>query len=209
MNHDTDAVLRDDSLPAIRGRGVPPLPDAPEDPDIHWMLQARQQAILSEDPLYRSGCIAVRHYPAPRLILGACDGPPGAVLGSMARRRSPHLRRRLILSAEQSLVATAAFHGVSLQGASCYVWPLVTDATSVAALIHAGCAHLVVPAFDVPARMESDLQLIRTMAAEGGMLLSFLDPPPLADRFDAHSDSHGLQAPDSRHGDPMAARQAY
>jgi hypothetical protein len=147
---------------------VPQLPPPPGDENLHWLAIARQYACLSLDPLNRSGCVLVR---AGRLLVGSCDRFPGATHSTMARRRHRPTRQGMLLSAEQAAVANAAAHGVSLQNSCAYVWPAFTNAISIALLIEAGCLVLTTPDFQIPARLEEDMRLIRQMAAESGVLL--------------------------------------
>lgn len=82
----------------------------------------------------------------------------------------------MLLSAEAALVASAARSGVSLIGSTCYLWPLFTDAASIALLIHAGIRELVVLHVPVPARLTQDLNLITAMTSEAGVLWRWLEP---------------------------------
>jgi len=101
---------------------------------------------------------------------------PGSVKDSQARRRDTASRLGMLLSAERALVADAARSGVSLTGSSCFLWPLFTDASSVALLIHAGVRELLMLQLDIPSRLSGDHALIRAMASETGVLLHWLEP---------------------------------
>lgn len=101
---------------------------------------------------------------------------PGAAKDSQARRRDESWRHGMLLSAEAALVASAARSGVSLIGSTCYLWPLFTDAASIALLIHAGIRELVVLQVPVPARLTQDLNLITAMTSEAGVLWRWLEP---------------------------------
>jgi hypothetical protein len=164
-----------DLLIDILNPTVPQLPPPPDDENLHWLAIARQYATLSLDPLNRSGCVLIR---AGRMLVGSCDRFPGATHSSMVRRRHRPTRQGMLLSAEQAAVANAAAHGVSLQNSCAYIWPTFTSAASVALLIEAGCLVLTTPDFQVPARLEDDLRLIRQMAAESGVMLRLGDSSP-------------------------------
>ena len=110
------------------------------------------------------------------MLLATTDVMPGAVKDSQARRRDEPCRRGMLLSAEAALVAGAARSGVSLIGSTCYLWPLFTDAASIALLIHAGIRELVVLQVPVPARLTQDLNLINAMASEAGVQWRWLEP---------------------------------
>jgi deoxycytidylate deaminase len=158
---------------------APQLPPPPESEDLHWLAIARQYAIRSVDPVNRSGCALVR---SGRFLVGACDTLPGAVRSSMARRRHRSTRDSMLLAAERAAVAQAAAAGVCLQNCCAYIWPAFTDAASAALLIEAGVVVLSVPDFHLPSRLQGDLELIKQMAAEAGVLLRVVDPAPLLER---------------------------
>lgn len=155
---------------------APQLPPPPESEDLHWLAIARQYATRSVDPINRSGCVLVR---GGRFLLASCDTLPGAVRSSMARRRHRATRDGMLLAAERAAVAQAAAAGVSLQNCCAYLWPTFTDAASAALLIEAGAVVLSTPNFHLPARLEHDLQLVKQMAAEAGVLLRVVDCDPL------------------------------
>jgi deoxycytidylate deaminase len=164
------------SLPQLPG--LPPLPPPLSDPDLRWLMQARSYAAQSVDPLLRSGAIAVR---GSRCLLGSTDDMPEGVRSTAARRRAAHTRQGMVLPAEQALVASAARHGIALQGATCYLWPFLSAAAGAALLIQAGCLALVAPELPLPARLEGKLLMVREMAAEAGVLLRMVDVPLLAE----------------------------
>ena len=111
------------------------------------------------------------------MLLATSDAMPGAVKDSQARRRDARCRHGMLLSAEGALVASAARSGVSLIGSTCYLWPLFTDAASIALLIHAGVRELVALQVQVPIRLQQDLDLIAAMTGEAGVLWRWLEPP--------------------------------
>lgn len=157
---------------------TPPLPAPPQDLQQHWMLQARQWAILSPDPILRSGIVAVRE---GRPLLASADRFPGSVRDTMARRRHPPTRQGSLLLAPAALVAQAAAHGLSLHGSTCYLWPLLDSAHSAALLIQAGVSRLVTLDLPYPSRLLDEMALVRQMAAEAGLSLEAIDPPGLPD----------------------------
>lgn len=157
---------------------TPPLPAPPADLRQHWMLQARQWATLSPDPILRSGIVAVRE---ERPVLASADRFPGSVRDTMARRRHLPTRQGSLLSAPAALVAQAAAHGLSLRGSTCYLWPLLDSAHSAALLIQAGVSGLVTLDLPCPSRLLDEMALVRQMAAETGLLLEAVDPPTFFD----------------------------
>jgi hypothetical protein len=118
---------------------------------------------------------------AGRLLAAACDTFPGSMRSTMARRRDRAVRSGLLLSAEQAAVAIAAASGASLRNSSAYIWPAPTDARSAALLVESGCAVITTPGFQIPERLQFDMQLIRELAAETGVLFRVVDVTPLSE----------------------------
>lgn len=161
-----------------RPLGLPPLPSlsaAFDGPHALGMTLARVWAIRSRDPILRSGAAALRD---GRVLAMASDGMPPGVRDTLARRRDATSREQMLCRAPAALVAAAARNGISLAGSSVYVWPLLDRAISAALLIAAGCREIVTLDVPYPRRMESDVAAMRQMAAEAGVLLSEVDPPP-------------------------------
>jgi deoxycytidylate deaminase len=157
---------------------APPLPAPLGTADLHWLAITRHYAAQSADPLNRSGCVITGTH---RLLAAASDTFPGAVRSTMARRRDRAVRSAMLLSAEQAAVAAAAASGTSLRNSSAYVWPAFTDARSAALLVEAGCVVITMPDFQIPDRMQADMQFIRELAAESGVLLRVVDVTPLSE----------------------------
>jgi hypothetical protein len=157
---------------------APPLPAPLGSEDLRMLAIARHYAAQSIDPLNRSGCVITS---AGRLVAASCDTFPGSMRSTMARRRDRAVRSALLLSAEQAAVSIAAAGGASLRSSSAYIWPAPTDASSVALLVESGCVVITTPDFQTPERLQFDMQLIRELAAEAGVLLRVVDVTPLSE----------------------------
>lgn len=174
--------------------GLPVLPEMEGNQNFFWLGTARHWAIRSRDPIIRSGACAVR---AERLLAAACDRLPRTSLDTGTRRRHRATRAAMRLSAPAALLAQAARHGVSLGGATVYLWPMFESAHDAAMLIEAGCVSLYSLDLPVPSRLEDDMLSIRHMVAECGVHLCLVDPAMISDTFGVHSDRHGSHDPDT------------
>jgi deoxycytidylate deaminase len=175
---DTTSKSGSNLLVDILHPAAPPLPAPLGTEDLRMLAIARHYAAQSVDPLNRSGCVLTS---AGRLVAAACDTFPGSMRSTMARRRDRAVRSGLLLSAEQAAVSVAATGGASLRNSSAYIWPALTDARSAALLVEAGCVVITTPDFQVPERLQFDMQLIRELAAETGVLLRVVDVTPLSE----------------------------
>jgi hypothetical protein len=154
--------------------GIPPLPRPFSCDEQHWLHSAWAWAAWSDDPILRSGCIAVR---GKRFLIGAQDHFPDGVKNSAPRRRDPEVRDLQLLSACSALVADAAFHGISLASASIYSWPLPPGARDTALLVQAGCREIFFPAgVPIPSRLQTDTFYAKATAAAAGVPRTAIEP---------------------------------
>lgn len=174
--------------------GLPELPQQQGIGSHFWLAAARSWAIESKDPIFRSGICAVR---AGRLLAAARDCLPVTSLDTGSRRRHRATRSAMRLSAPAALVAQAARHGISLNGATAYLWPMFESAHCAALLIEAGCTKLVALDLPIPSRLEDDMLSIRHMVAECGVQLALIDPAAISDTFGVHSERHDSHDPDA------------
>ena len=75
----------------------------------------------------------------------------------------------MTVHAEMNCIAHAAQNGVSLVGATMYVWPLMTCSRCASMLIQAGFNKVVVPNFIEPQRWQDSFDMARSMFIEAGV----------------------------------------
>lgn len=78
-------------------------------------------------------------------------------------------RLAMTVHAETNCICHAAQNGVSLIGATMYVWPLMTCSNCASMLIQSGINKVVVPNFVEPQRWQDSFDLARTMFIEAGV----------------------------------------
>ncbi len=93
---------------------------------------------------------------------------PG-VLDTDSRLKDREQRLKLTTHAEANCVAFAARAGICLNGATVYVWPLMTCSQCAALLIQAGIGKVVVPDYVEPQRWQESFDLARAMFIEAGV----------------------------------------
>jgi len=141
-------------------------PKAPKDWDQRFLVIASHIAGWSKDPSTKVGALAVRNR---RILATGYNGLPAHVADLDERLQNRELRLRMTVHAETNCIAYAARHGVSLAGASFYVWPLMTCSQCAAQLIQADVAEVVVPAFVEPLRWQESFDAARQMFIEAGV----------------------------------------
>ena len=127
---------------------------------------ARNVASWSKDPSTKVGAVAVCDR---RMLVSGFNGLPTGVLDTDARLKDRDQRLKLTTHAEANCVAFAARAGICLNGATVYVWPLMTCSQCAALLIQAGINKVVVPDYVEPQRWQESFDLARAMFIEAGV----------------------------------------
>jgi dCMP deaminase len=144
-------------------------PKAPPHWDQRFLGQARVIAGWSKDPSTKVGAIAVRER---RILATGYNGIPMHVQDDVHRLSNRDMRLKMTVHAEANLICYAARHGVCLNGASCYVWPLMTCSQCAAQLIQAGFIKIVIPNFVMPQRWQDSFETAKLMFIEAGVAVS-------------------------------------
>lgn len=144
-------------------------PRVPQNWDQRFLHMARNTAGFSKDPSTKVGSVAVRD----RRVLGlSYNGLPAHVGDDMERLLNRDLRLAMTVHAEANIIAYAARHGVCLNAATIYVWPLMTCSQCAAQLIQAGINRVVVPNFVEPLRWQESFDRARLMFIEAGVAVA-------------------------------------
>ena len=141
-------------------------PKAPKHWDQRFLVLASHIAGWSKDPSTKVGAVAVRDR---RILAQGFNGLPVGITDTNARLTDRDTRLSMTVHAEMNCVAFAAKSGVSLTGATMYVWPLMTCSQCAALLIQAGIAKVVIPDFVEPQRWQESFDLARSMFIEAGV----------------------------------------
>lgn len=120
----------------------------------------------SKDPSTKVGAVAVR---SRRILAQGYNGLPAGVSDTESRLMDRTTRLAMTVHAETNCICHAAQNGVSLIGATMYVWPLMTCSNCASMLIQSGIIKVVVPNFVEPQRWQDSFDLARTMFIEAGV----------------------------------------
>lgn len=105
--------------------------------DDRWMNRAADYASWSKDPSSKIGAVAVD--PIRKLeLVGGYNGFPRNISDSIERYVHKETKYKLIVHAEMNVVANAAYHGISLNGAHLYVYGLPVCSDCAKVLINTG-----------------------------------------------------------------------
>jgi len=141
-------------------------PKAPTHWDQRFLVIASHFAGWSKDPSTKVGAVAVR---SRRILAQGYNGLPAGVSDTESRLMDRTTRLAMTVHAETNCICHAAQNGVSLIGATMYVWPLMTCSNCASMLIQSGIIKVVVPNFVEPQRWQDSFDLARTMFIEAGV----------------------------------------
>ncbi|NCC41626.1 MAG: dCMP deaminase family protein [Gammaproteobacteria bacterium] len=135
--------------------------------DDRFLSLAELISTWSKDPSTQVGCSIVDE--KQRVISLGFNGPPRGVADNRLHDREVKYRH-VIHSEENALL----FATRSVEGATCYVWPLPPCASCSSKLIQSGIARVVAPLppkeyFD---RQEQDIALAYALLQESGVVFS-------------------------------------
>lgn len=108
--------------------------------DRRFLEMAQDIAGWSKDPSTKVGAVMVRDR---RLVCTGYNGLPSAVADDPAVLHDRERKYRLIVHAEENCVAQAAKFGTSLDGATCYTWPLFPCSKCGVLMAQAGVKRVV------------------------------------------------------------------
>lgn len=143
--------------------------------DVYFMGMAHHAAGLSKDPSTKVGAVAVRN----RRVLGTgYNGYPAGVPDVNLESRDYKLERTV--HAEMNVICWAAREGVSLEGASLYVWPYHPCLAHGCArhVVAAGFREVVIPRVEWPPRWAKDFYYANALLLEGGLTVRKIDYTP-------------------------------
>jgi len=90
--------------------------------DRRFLDLAKHISTWSKDPSTQVGAVAVRDR---RILATGYNGFPRGIEDSFERLADRQQKLLRTVHAEANVVAQASLHGVSLEGASIYIWPFL------------------------------------------------------------------------------------
>lgn len=148
-----------DTPAPLAGIPVAPFPTS----QIHWLRLAWLAAGCKTDRNgLITGAVAIRgdaDSVAPERVL--------AIAGD--RRHDQH-------SGIASLLVQCASHGISLRGATCFLWPGLGRFQEFEQLLDCGIKRICIPGYRVPKRLEEDEHQCRWRASCVGVPIETIDP---------------------------------
>ena len=115
--------------------------------DIRFLELAKGIAGWSKDPSRKIGAIAVDDR---SVVAQGYNGFPRGIEDYAERYEDRDLKYKLVVHAEMNVIYNATYNGVSLDGATLYVWGLPVCSECAKGVIQTGIRRVVMPKQDIP-----------------------------------------------------------
>jgi len=134
---------------------------------------AKQVSTWSKDPSRKIGAVAVGS--KGQILSQGFNGFPRGILDSADRYSDRPTKYKLVVHAEMNVIYNATFNGVSLDGASLYVYGLPVCSECAKGIIQVGIKKVFIYTDDaVPAIWTEAFELTRDMFKEAGIYCEWI-----------------------------------
>ena len=140
--------------------------------DIRFLELAKGIAGWSKDPSRKIGAIAVDDR---SVVAQGYNGFPRGIEDYAERYEDRDLKYKLVVHAEMNVIYNATYNGVSLDGATLYVWGLPVCSECAKGVIQTGIRRVVMPKQDIPGHWTESWKLTQTMFEEANIEWEFID----------------------------------
>ena len=136
--------------------------------DERYMDIAKRIAAWSKDPSRKIGAVAVGS--KGQILSQGYNGFPRGILDSSERYNNRERKYQLVVHAEMNVIFNATFNGVSLDGASLYVYGLPVCSECSKGIIQVGVKRVVILTDDaVPDIWTNSFKITSEMLSEAGV----------------------------------------
>ena len=140
--------------------------------DLRFLELAKGIAGWSKDPSRKIGAIAVDNR---SVIAQGYNGFPRGIEDYAERYEDRELKYKLVVHAEMNVIYNATYNGVSLDGATLYVWGLPVCSDCAKGIIQTGIRRVVIPEQDIPEHWVESWNLTKTMFEEANVKWECID----------------------------------
>lgn len=134
--------------------------------DRRFLDLAKHISTWSKDPSTQVGAVAVRER---RILATGYNGFPHGVADLPGRLKDRNEKLLRTVHAEANIVSQCAKYGVSLHGATIYIWPFLPCASCCTLMIQTGIRRIVTPDTPIPERWCDSFNASIEMLEEAGI----------------------------------------
>jgi len=141
--------------------------------DIRYLNLAKEVSTWSKDPSSKIGAVAVGS--KGQVLAQGYNGFPRGIYDGEIRYIDKQTKYKYVVHAEQNVIYNATYNGVSLDGATLYVYGLPVCSDCAKGIIQVGIKRVVIPAANYPEKWVHSFESTVDMFAEVGIDVEILD----------------------------------
>ena len=141
--------------------------------DIRYLELAEQVSSWSKDPSRQIGAVAVGT--KGQVLAQGYNGFPRGIKDSSTRYNDREMKYKFVVHAEQNVIYNATYNGVSLDGATLYVWGLPVCSDCAKGVIQTGIKRVVMPLQEIPDHWVDSWALTQLLLNEANIKWEFID----------------------------------
>jgi dCMP deaminase len=140
---------------------------------VRYIELAKHISQWSKDPSSKIGAIAVGD--KGQLLAQGYNGFPRGIADTEARYLDRETKYKYIVHAEMNVIYNAGYNGVSLDGATLYVWGLPICSECAKGIVQTGVKRVIMPVQDVPEKWQASWEISKGLFEEAGVSWDFID----------------------------------
>lgn len=141
--------------------------------DVRYLELAEQVSSWSKDPSRQIGAVAVGT--KGQVLAQGYNGFPRGIKDSSIRYHDREMKYKFVVHAEQNVIYNASYNGVSLDGATLYVWGLPVCSDCAKGVIQTGIKRVVMPSQEIPDHWVESWALTQLLFNEANIKWEFIN----------------------------------
>jgi dCMP deaminase len=140
--------------------------------DIRYLNLAKEVSTWSKDPSSKIGAVAIGS--KGQVLAQGYNGFPRGIDDSEKRMNVRETKYKYVVHAEMNVIYNATYNGVSLDGATLYVWGLPVCSDCAKGIIQVGIKRVVMRDADYPEHWVESFNQTSLMFGEAGIKYEFI-----------------------------------
>ena len=141
--------------------------------DLRYLKLAKEISTWSKDPSRQIGAVAIGN--KGQVLAQGYNGFPRGIYDGAVRYNDKAIKHQYVVHAEQNVIYNATYNGVSLDGATLYVWGLPVCNECAKGIIQVGIKKVIMPAMDYPDKWLDVFDRTSNMFGEIGLKYEFIE----------------------------------
>ena len=139
--------------------------------DRRYINLAREASVWSKDPSSKIGAVAIGR--KGQVLSTGYNGFPRGINDSLTRYQNRELKYKMVVHAEMNAIFNATYNGVSLDGATMYVYGLPVCSECAKGLIQVGIKRVVIDG-EIQDRWKESWKLTEQLFKEANVEWEFI-----------------------------------